>query len=117
MQSILPMKMQEELHVGKLIKERIDSEKLSNTEVSKRLGNHRTVLNHIFRQPGIEIHRLAEISDALEYDFISHHFCKRCAANRNGTALTKQLHLSQAEMKVLMENKNAHIVLEIKIKE
>lgn len=63
--------MNKDIHIGKLIKERFDESNLSVPEFAAALNKSRTTIYDIFSRKSMDIDLLLQISDILDYDFLS----------------------------------------------
>lgn len=59
-----------DIHIGKLIAERLKASGLSHAEFARRINVERTTVYNILRNKSIDIERLLLISEVLEYNFI-----------------------------------------------
>lgn len=60
-----------EVHIGKAIKERLDSLKMTKTEFGRLIGVPQQHVNRIFERETIETKKLVKICRALEFNFFS----------------------------------------------
>ena len=61
------------VHIGKIIKERFDEQKLSATWFAKQLCCDRTNVYSIFKRESINTQLLIKISAILKHDFFSYY--------------------------------------------
>jgi Helix-turn-helix. len=59
------------IHIGSIIKQKVEESSLTVREFADRINCERTTAYHIFRQKSIDIEKLMKISEVLNYDFIS----------------------------------------------
>jgi transcriptional regulator with XRE-family HTH domain len=59
------------IHIGKIIKDKVNKRKISVAEFARRINCERATVYYIFTQKSIDIERLIRISEVLEYDFIT----------------------------------------------
>jgi len=67
----------EEIHIGKIIKEKLTENSMTITEFAKEIHCDRTSVYHIFKQKSIDIEKLIKISEVLNYDFIQEIYIKQ----------------------------------------
>jgi predicted transcriptional regulator len=67
----------EDIHIGKIIKEKLTESSMTITEFAKEIHCDRTSVYHIFKQKSIDIEKLIKISEALDYDFIHEIYTKQ----------------------------------------
>jgi len=67
----------EEIHIGKIIKEKLAEKSMTITEFAKKIHCDRTSVYHIFKQKSIDIEKLIKISEVLNYDFIHEIYTKQ----------------------------------------
>ncbi len=58
------------IHIGKIIKEKLKERKISVAEFARQINCERATVYYIFTQKSIDIERLIRISEVLKYDFI-----------------------------------------------
>jgi len=58
------------IHIGKIIKEKWIEKSMTVTEFAQSIGRERTTIYDIFERKSIDIELLIKISQALDYDFI-----------------------------------------------
>lgn len=63
--------MENDIHIGELIKAKFASSGLSVAEFARRLHCDRTNIYSIFKRSSIDTKLLVTISEVLEYDFIA----------------------------------------------
>ena len=56
--------------IGAIIREKVDEQGMSYAEFARRINCARTSLYNIFNSKSIDVERLIQISQVLEYDFI-----------------------------------------------
>ncbi|MDR2010231.1 MAG: hypothetical protein LBQ22_07095 [Bacteroidales bacterium] len=100
-------------HIGKLIEKEAKRLRITHTEFARQLNRDRTIINHIFNQPSIDMYRLLDISDILKYDFIGNCLCNSCAS-RGKIEIIKTIDLSQEKINIIEEDKK-RILFEIKL--
>lgn len=61
--------MSYDIHIGSLIEKRLKDRGCSVTWLAKKINCERTNIYGIFKRDTIDVKRLYEISEALEYDF------------------------------------------------
>ena len=69
--------MKNEIHIGSIIKQKVEENSLTVKEFADRINCERTTAYHIFRQKSIDIEKLMEISEALNYNFITEVYLKQ----------------------------------------
>lgn len=62
--------------IGAIIREKVDERSISYAEFARRINCARTSLYNIFNSKSIDIERLIQISQVLEYDFIHEIYLK-----------------------------------------
>ena len=60
-----------EVHLGKLLSEKIKEERLSKSEVARKINRPPTAIKPLLSRPSMQAYLLWELSIALEYDFFS----------------------------------------------
>lgn len=75
-----------DIHIGKLIAERLKASGLSHAEFARRINVERTTVYNILRNKSIDIERLLLISEVLEYNFIENVYLHQIK-NKNQTVL------------------------------
>jgi len=58
------------IHIGSIIKKKLDENSMSILEFAKKINRDRTTVYDIFERKSIDIELLIKISNALDYDFI-----------------------------------------------
>jgi hypothetical protein len=71
------MKTPSNIHIGKLIEQKVKEKQISITDFAERICCVRENVYHIFKSPTIDIHKLEHISEVLEYDFIEEIYIRR----------------------------------------
>lgn len=61
--------MSYDIHIGSLIEKRLKDRGCSVTWLAKKINYERTNIYGIFKRDTIDVKRLYEVSEALEYDF------------------------------------------------
>ncbi len=64
------MKEQKEIHIGSLIKEKMEERVLSVSDFAHALHYERTNIYKIFKRSSIDVDLLLRISEVLAYDFL-----------------------------------------------
>lgn len=64
------MKEQKEIHIGSLIKEKMEERGLSVSDFAHALHYERTNIYKIFKRSSIDVDLLLRISEVLAYDFL-----------------------------------------------
>jgi len=67
----------EDIHIGKIIKEKLAESSMTITEFAKKIHCERTTVYHIFKHKSIDIEKLIKISEVLNYDFIHEIYIKQ----------------------------------------
>lgn len=62
--------MENTIHIGSIIKKKVEEKKLSIAEFAKKIYCDRTTVYDLFKRSNIDIERLIRISKVLEYNFI-----------------------------------------------
>ena len=60
------------IHIGKIIKKKLDETSMSVTEFAHSIDRERTTVYDIFERKSIDVELLIKISNILDYDFIHH---------------------------------------------
>ncbi len=63
----------EEIHIGRLVKEKMKQLHISNTEMAEKTGCTRQNIGSIIKRKTITTDLLSTISEALGYDFFQHY--------------------------------------------
>ncbi|MDR1348999.1 MAG: helix-turn-helix domain-containing protein [Prevotellaceae bacterium] len=63
------------VHIGKLIKQKVEQRSLSITEFAKLIHRSRSDVYYIYDCESIDIALLLQISDVLDFDFIENYYC------------------------------------------
>ena len=58
------------IHIGNIIKEKLNEKSMTITDLAKKINRDRTTVYDIFERKSIDIELLIKISDVLDYDFI-----------------------------------------------
>lgn len=66
-----------DIHIGKLIKEKLDEKNMTKAEFARRIHIHRSTAYLLFEQKSIDIELLLTISKVLEYNFVEEVYLKR----------------------------------------
>lgn len=66
-----------DIHIGSIIRRRVDSCGMSYAEFARRINCERSSLYHLFKCKSIDIDRLILISKVLDYDFIRNVYQKK----------------------------------------
>ncbi|MCL2327016.1 MAG: helix-turn-helix domain-containing protein [Bacteroidetes bacterium] len=61
-----------DIHIGKIIKEKLVEKSMSITEFANGISRERTTVYDIFERKSVDIELLIKISQVLDYDFIHH---------------------------------------------
>ncbi|MDE6306382.1 MAG: helix-turn-helix domain-containing protein [Muribaculaceae bacterium] len=67
---LLFLTMAQSIHIGNLIRRRLDASGMTYTEFARRINCERQSLYYLFGCQSIDINRLLLISKVLDYDFI-----------------------------------------------
>ena len=59
-----------DIHIGKIIKEKLEEKSISIAKFACGINRDRTTVYNIFKQKSIDIELLIKISEILDYDFI-----------------------------------------------
>ena len=73
------MKEQKEIHIGSLIKEKMEERGLSVSDFAHALHYERTNIYKIFKRSSIDVDLLLRISEVLAYDFLRVQGARRSA--------------------------------------
>ncbi|GHV65415.1 hypothetical protein FACS1894199_06050 [Bacteroidia bacterium] len=65
----------EKINIGLLIKQKVREKSMTNMTLAAKLNCSRSAVNYLYRQKSIDVDRLRQISQILEYDFISEIYC------------------------------------------
>jgi len=66
--------MQEDIHIGKLIKKQIHEEGRSITWFARKLSYERRNIYNLFEKPSLNSHLLLRISKILKHNFFEHYY-------------------------------------------
>ncbi|MDR2836175.1 MAG: helix-turn-helix domain-containing protein [Bacteroidales bacterium] len=69
--------MEEEIHIGKIIKQKFEEMQISITDFAKKINCTSQNVYHIFDSISIDINRLEQISKVLNFDFIKEIYLKQ----------------------------------------
>ena len=84
--------MKNEIHIGKLIKQRLAESKLSVSEFANAIHKTRTNVYDIFKRKNVDIDLLVTISEILHFDFIAYlHDATHLAADSSSKSSGKYL--------------------------
>ncbi|MDR2660761.1 MAG: helix-turn-helix domain-containing protein [Lactobacillaceae bacterium] len=67
--------MKSKIHIGKLIRQKVEQRSLSITEFAKLINRSRSDVYYIYDCESIDIALLLQISDVLDFDFIEKYYC------------------------------------------
>ena len=70
-------------YIGAIIREKVDELGMSYAEFARRINCARTSLYNIFNSKSIDVERLIQISQVLEYDFIHEVYLKNSFAEKD----------------------------------
>ncbi|MCL2739131.1 MAG: XRE family transcriptional regulator [Bacteroidales bacterium] len=65
--------MNTKIHIGTLIKKKLEEEGRSFTWLARKLYRHRTAVNKMFQNPDMNTGQLVRISLILKYNFFRHY--------------------------------------------
>ncbi|MCL1933298.1 MAG: helix-turn-helix domain-containing protein [Candidatus Azobacteroides sp.] len=65
------------IHIGSIIKQKVMESSMTIKEFADKINCERSTVYYIFKQKSIDIEKLMEISDVLDYDFISEIYTKQ----------------------------------------
>ncbi|MDR0368800.1 MAG: helix-turn-helix domain-containing protein [Bacteroidales bacterium] len=65
--------MKEPLHIGNIIREKLEEEGRAASWLAKKINCDRTNIYKIFNRQDINTEQLLKISEALHYDFFAHY--------------------------------------------
>lgn len=102
--------MSKRIHIGELIKKRVQELGMNNTEFSRLINCHRTNINNIYKQESIDVMRLQKICEVLHYNFFQFY---ENDFEQPGEKLYKQVKLTQDEIEQSKKNGELFIVLQI----
>jgi transcriptional regulator with XRE-family HTH domain len=89
--------MKNNIHIGKLIKEKFEEKKMTKAEFARRINIHRSTVYLLFEQKSIDIEQLMAISKVLEYDFIEEVYLKRHQAKGDTVIVGVEVDRSQLQ--------------------
>ena len=64
--------MTNNIHIGHLVKQKLEESDLTITQLAHRINRTRTTVYDIFERKSIDIDLLIQLSDALDFDFLYH---------------------------------------------
>jgi plasmid maintenance system antidote protein VapI len=85
------------IHIGKLIKEKLDEKKMTKAEFARRIHIHRSTVYLLFEQKSIDVELLLAISKVLEYNFIEEVYLKRSQAKEDVVIIGVEVDRSQLQ--------------------
>jgi transcriptional regulator with XRE-family HTH domain len=74
--------MAKKLHIGKLIKEKMEADGMTVAELGRRLNRSSQSVYHIFRSESIDTELLAGVSKALGTDFFRYYYLEASTSTK-----------------------------------
>lgn len=103
------MSAKRRMHIGRIIEKKLAEKKMTRAEFARRLYLDRSSVYNIFSKETLDVDRLQQISEILEFDFLSLYSGK----NRNYSVKTT-LELDESMISALENGEKVQVTLELK---